>query len=452
MEPGRGRLILHPGDALGWLKERPEITSLRAAVCDLNGILRGKRVPVAQAPKVIDGQTRMPYSITCLDIWGEDVKGNPLVFQQGDVDGRCEPTGRGFLPVNWLGSPTALLPLWMLTEEGEPYLGDPRRALAAVCARYAALGLQPVVATELEFYLVDTSGEVPTPPRSPVTHKFLDGDGALSIDDLDHFEAFFTDVYAACDAHGVPVDSAISENGGGQFEINLLHVPDPLKAADDALYFKRFVKGIARKYGLAASFMAKPFLDRAGNGFHVHFSLLDREGRNVFDDGGEAGSAALGHAVAGLLGLMRASSLVFAPHRNSYRRLTPNAHVASTVSWGYETRAAAVRIPGGSHKARRVEHRVAGADANPYLVLAVVLGAVLEGIEKGLAPPAPGQTAEELPIDWKEAIDAFETSQGMGRIFAPILRENFLGMKKQELQVFSQQIGPFEHETYLETV
>ena len=368
-------------DALGWLEGRPDITSLRAAVCDLNGILRGKRVPVAQAGKVLEGAMRMPYSITCLDIWGEDVKGNPLVFQQGDIDGRCEPTGRGFLPVNWLGSPTALLPLWMLNEDGTPYLGDPRRALAAVCARYAALGLTPVVATELEFYLVDTTGEVPTPPRSPVTHKFLDGDGALSIDDLDHFEAFFTDVYAACDAHGVPVDSAISENGGGQFEINLLHEPDPLKAADDALYFKRFVKGIARKYELAASFMAKPFLDRAGNGFHVHFSLLDADGRNVFDNGTADGSETMRHAVGGVLALMRASSLIFAPHRNSYRRLTPNAHVASEVSWGYETRAAAVRIPGGSNAARRIEHRVAGADANPYLVLAAILGAALEGME-----------------------------------------------------------------------
>ena len=164
---------------MGWLEGRPDITSLRAAVCDLNGILRGKRVPVVQMPKVLEGAMRMPYSITCLDIWGEDVKGNPLVFQQGDIDGRCEPTGRGFLPVNWLGSPTALLPLWMLNEDGTPYLGDPRRALAAVCERYAGLGLTPVVATELEFYLVDTTGEVPTPPRSPVTHKFLDGDGAL---------------------------------------------------------------------------------------------------------------------------------------------------------------------------------------------------------------------------------------------------------------------------------
>lgn len=443
--------------ALDWLDSRPDITSLRAAVCDLNGILRGKRVPVAQARKVLEGQMRMPYSITCLDIWGEDVAGNPLVFAQGDVDGRCEPTGRGFLPVNWLGSPTALLPLWMLNEDGTPYLADPRRALAAVCARFRALGLTPVVATELEFYLVDTSGEVPTPPKSPVTHKFLDGDGALSIDDLDHFEAFFTDVYAACDAHGVPVDSAISENGGGQFEINLLHVADPLKAADDALYFKRFVKGIARKYGLAASFMAKPFLDRAGNGFHVHFSLLDSEGRNVFDNGTSEGSEMLLNAVGGLLDLMRASALVFAPHRNSFRRLQPNAHAPTEVVWGYETRHAAIRIPGGPPVARRIEHRVAGADANPYLVLAAVLGAALHGIENRMAPAepmvsAPEGTGASLPPDWKDAIDAFEASEGLARVFDTLLRSNFVGMKKQELQVFSQQISPFEHETYLETV
>jgi glutamine synthetase len=443
---------------LGWLESRPDITSVRAAVCDLNGILRGKRVPVAQTHKVLDGQMRMPYSICCLDIWGEDVAGNPLVFKYGDVDGRCAPTGRGFLPMNWLGSPTALLPLWMIEEDGAPYLGDPRQALAAVVKRFAELGLTPVVATELEFYLVDTTGDEPTPPKSPVTHKLLDGDGALCIDDLDHFEAFFTDVYGACDAHGIPVDSAISENGGGQFEINLLHVPDPLKAADDALYFKRFVKGIARKYDLAASFMAKPFLDRAGNGFHVHFSLLDRDGTNVFDSGTPEGTEIMHHAVGGLLETMRASALVFAPHLNSYRRLQPNAHAPTEVTWGYETRNAAVRIPGGPNAARRIEHRVAGADANPYLVLAAILGAALEGIEGRIAPPEPMTAAKDeasgatLPTDWKDAIEAFEKSPRIARIFAPILRETFVGMKKQELQVFSQRISPFEHETYLETV
>jgi glutamine synthetase len=444
-------------EALAWLERRPEITSLRAAICDLNGILRGKRVPIAQARKVLEGQMRMPYSIACLDIWGEDVADNPLVWKEGDVDGRCAPTGRGFLPMDWLGTPSALLPLWLTCEDGAPYLGDPRQALAAVVARYRARGLTPVVATELEFYLVDTSGEEPTPPKSPVTHKLLDGDGALCIDDLDHFEAFFTDVYAACDSHGIPVDSAISENGGGQFEINLLHVDDPLKAADDALYFKRFVKGIARKYGLAASFMAKPFLDRAGNGFHVHFSLLDAQGRNVFDDGGPAGSETMRHAVGGLLGAMRASALVFAPHLNSYRRLQPNAHAPTEICWGYETRHAAIRIPGGAPAARRIEHRVAGADANPYLVLAAILGAALEGIESRAEAPAPmkaaeGAAEETLPEDWKQAIAAFERSARMARIFAPVLRETFVGMKKQELQVFSQQISPFEHETYLETV
>lgn len=450
--------MLDTATALAWLDSRPDITSLRAAVCDLNGILRGKRVPVAQARKVLEGQMRMPYSIAFLDIWGEDVADNPLVWKQGDVDGRCTPTGRGFLPMDWLGTPSALMPLMLVEEDGAPYLGDPRQALAAVVARFAERGLTPVVATELEFYLVDTSGDEPTPPKSPVTHKLLDGDGALCIDDLDHFEAFFTDVYAACDAHGIPVDSAISENGGGQFEINLLHVADPLKAADDALYFKRFVKGIARRYGLAASFMAKPFLDRAGNGFHVHFSLLDKTGANVFDDGTPEGSELMRNAVAGLLDMMRASALVFAPHRNSFRRLQPNAHAPTEVCWGYETRHAAIRIPGGPNPARRIEHRVAGADANPYLVLAAILGAALEGIEAGLRPPMPMMPVMDpsagatLPQDWKRAIEAFEGTERLGRIFAPVLLSGFAGMKKQELQVFSQQISPFEHETYMETV
>jgi len=445
------------GEALKWLECRPGITSLRVAVCDLNGILRGKRIPVGQTPKVLAGDVRMPLSITGLDIWGADVADNPIVFDKGDVDGRCEPTGRGFLPVDWLGSPTALIPLWMSDEAGAPYLGDPRRALAAVCDRFAARGLTPVVATELEFYLVDTGTGGPSPPRSPVTQKLLEGDGALCIDDIDHFEAFFTEVYAACDDHGVPVDSAISENGGGQFEINLSHVPDPLKAADDAVYFKRFVKGIARKHGLAASFMAKPFLDRSGNGFHVHFSLLDAAGANVFDDGTPQGSEVMRHAVAGLLEMMCPSTLVFAPHLNSYRRLQPNAHAPTEVVWGYESRHAAVRIPGGPNAARRIEHRVAGADANPYLVLAAILGGALEGIEAGLTPPAPLLSAPDgsgvsLPNDWKAAIDAFEASRRMENVFAPVLRRTYVGMKKQELQVFSEQISPFEHETYLEVV
>ena len=234
-------------------------------------------------------------------------------------------------------------------------------------------------------------------------------------------------------------------------------MPDPLKAADDALYFKRFVKGIARKYALAASFMAKPFLDRAGNGFHVHFSLLDRDGRNVFDNGTAEGSEMMRHAVGGVLSMMRASSLIFAPHRNSYRRLTPNAHVAIRGHLGLRDAGGGGAHPGRVERGAADRASGGGGGRQP---LPGAGGDPRRGAgghrERGIEPPEPMVTTDDdgatLPIDWKQAIDAFERSEAMARIFAPILRETFVGMKKQELQVFSQQISPFEHETYLETV
>ena len=283
-----------------------------------------------------------------------------------------------------------------------------------------ALGLTPVAATELEFYLVDPQSQRPVGPVSPVTGRRLDSDAALSIDEIDDFEAFIHDVYDACRTQGIPVDTAIAENGVGQFEINLNHVADALRAADDAVLFKRTVKGIARKHGFAACFMAKPYGDRAGNGFHVHFSLTDAEGRNVFDDGTDQGSEIMRHAVGGLLAAMAESTLVFAPHFNSYRRLRPSSYAPTAVAWGYENRMVAIRIPGGPTSARRIEHRVSGADANPYLVLAAILGAALIGIERQMSPGDPagndgqGLPPAKLPPDWASAIASFESGTACG--------------------------------------
>lgn len=447
-----------PEETLSWLANHPEIESLRVAICDLNGTMRGKGIPVGQAKKALAGEVRMPLSVAGVDIWGEDIVGSELVFESGDADGICEWTGRDIIPIDWLAKPTALIPLWMREEGGEAFLGDPRRALATIVDRYATLGLTPVVATELEFYLVDPDTDRPQPPRSPLTGKRLDSDGVLSIDELDQFEAFISDVYTACAAQNIPADAAIAENGAGQFELNLLHVADPLKAADDAVLFKRIVKGMARKHGFAASFMAKPYGDRAGNGLHIHFSLLDNNGNNVFNDETEQGSDTLRHAVGGLLGAMAESALLFAPHLNSYRRIQPGSHAPTGVSWGYENRTAAVRIPGGSNVARRIEHRVAGADANPYLVLASVLGASLEGIEQKVTPPQPvvgdayAQAAEHLPFDWATAIEAFENGAYIERIFAPVLRNMLVSCKKQEHAVFTRHVTDFEYHSYLETV
>lgn len=440
------------------LQENPEIETVFACVCDLNGTMRGKRLPIEQAAKILGGGLRMPLSILSVDVWGEDIEGNELVFETGDSDGICEFTGRPIVLINWTNRPSALAMLWMREEDGKPFAGDPRRALAQVVERYVERGLTPVVATELEFYLYDPSGTQPQPPRSPITEKRLDSDGALSLDELQHFDEFLDDVYDACAEQGIPADAAISENGAGQFEINLMHVPDALKAADDAVLFKRLVRGIARKHGLAATFMAKPYGERAGSGFHVHMSMQNEAGENLFDNGGEEGSPLMLNAVAGLMATMQENTLVFAPHENSYRRLLPGAHAPTSIAWGYENRTAAIRIPGGNHKARRIEHRVAGADTNPYLVLASILGGALIGIENGMEPEAPisgdaySMKLEHLPLDWATSIQAFRRGAYVQQIYSKRLQTMLVESKMQELKRFARQVTDFEYDTYLEVV
>ncbi len=438
--------------------DHPEVDAVFACICDLNGVMRGKRLPVDQIDKVRSGGLRMPLSLLGMDIWGEDVEGSDLVFDTGDADGICEHTGRPLSLVNWTSRPTAFAQLWTRQEDGRPFQGDPRRALSAVVDRFAAHGLTPVVATELEFYIVDPSENAPQPPRSPVTGKRLDSDGALSLDELQHFDALLNDVYDGCRAQDIPADSAISENGAGQFEINFAHVANPLKAADDAVLFKRLVRGVARKHGFAATFMAKPYGDRSGSGMHAHVSLIDGEGRNLFDDGGASGTPLLRHAVAGLLRTMQENALIFAPHENSYRRLLPGAHAPAAVAWGYENRTVAIRIPGGPHEARRIEHRVAGADANPYLVLSSILGGALLGIEQEWEPPRPvegdaySMRLDRLPPDWASAIDAFSNGAHVPSIYAARLIRMFEQCKRQELRRFTRHVTDFEYHSYLEAV
>lgn len=432
--------------------------SVFAAVCDLNGTLRGKRLPISQLDKVLAGGVRMPLSIACVDVWGEDIEGSPLVFETGDADGVCMATGRGPLPVTWTRKPSVMVPLWLAHEDGTPFQVDPRRILADVLSRYDKAGWTPVVATELEFYLMDGAQAYPGPPGSPMTGRRFDNDGVLALDELEHFDAFLDDVYEACAAQGVPADSAIAENGAGQFEVNMTHRADALAAADDAVLFKRIVRGVARKHGLIASFMAKPYGDRAGSGLHIHVSLLDTAGQNLFDDGTEAGTPLMQQAVAGLMQTMAETGLIYAPHENSYRRFLPGAHAPSSVAWAYENRTTAIRIPGGPSKARRIEHRTAGADSNPYLVMAAVLGGAFEGMVQGWSPlpPIQGNAYEqdlpELPPDWRSAIAAFDGGAHIDTIFGPQLRRLFTDCKLQEYNRFRRQVSAFEYATYLEVV
>jgi glutamine synthetase len=442
-----------------WLRKHPQVRTIRVAAADLNGQARGKRIPARFAEKALKDGTRFPYSILNLDIWGEDIDDSPLVFEQGDADGVLKPTERGFMPMPWLEAPTALLPIWMFRDNGTPYEGDPRQALRVVVDRYKARGLTPVVAMELEFFLIDDSGKTLQVPPSPRSGKRRKAAETLSIRALDAFDVFFTDLYDACEAMDIPADTTTSETGLGQFEVNLMHCDDALRAADDAWLFKMLVKGLARRHGFAASFMAKPYPEYSGSGLHTHFSVLDEDGENVFDSGGPKGTAMLKQAVAGCLSVMADSTLLFAPHANSYERLVPDAHAPTCICWGYENRTAAIRIPAGNPAARRIEHRVAGGDVNPYLMLAVILGAALHGIEEALEPPAPvvGNAyaipgLPQIPTTWEGAIDAFEKSALMPRILPRELIRNLVQTKRQELRYVGELTAEEKVELYLDTV
>lgn len=441
-----------------WLRENPQVHTIRVAASDLNGQARGKRVPTRFADKIVADGTRFPMSVLNLDIWGKDIEDSPLVFETGDRDGVLKPTERGFVPMPWLDAPSALLPIWMFHEDGRPYEGDPRHALNQVLDRYRARGLKPVCAVELEFFLIDDSGDTLSIPASPRSGKRRNAAETMSIRALDQFDSFFTDLYEACEEMDIPADTTISESGMGQFELNLMHCDDALRAADDAWLFKMLVKGLARRHGFCASFMAKPYNDYSGSGLHMHFSVLDADARNIFDNGGPGGSEILHNAVQGCLEAMPGSVLALAPHASSYDRMVPGSHAPTGICWAYENRTAAIRIPSGNPVSRRIEHRVAGGDVNPYLLLSAVLGAAMNGIEDGAKPPAPitGNAYDlelpQIPSDWKTATDRFETDAAVARIFAPELIRNFVLTKRQEMRLMQNLSHDEQTTLYLDTV
>ncbi|WP_419307899.1 glutamine synthetase family protein [Chromohalobacter israelensis] len=442
-------------------KKQGKSRELDLFITDLNGNLRGKRLPASGLKKLRKEGLKLPLSVVGFDFWGADVLDNGLVFETGDSDGVCMPVSQEPIPVPWSEAPRDQMLAMMFNPDGTPFGADPRQVLNRMVDRFSAKGLTPVLATELEFYLMDAESES---VQRPIPPALADGKGrrlanaeGYSVEEMDGFEAFFADIREACQGQGIGADTIIAEMGPGQFEVNLDHVADPLNAGDQAILFKRLVRGVSRRHGYAATFMAKPYVEESGNGFHTHFSLLDRDGNNVFDDGTEQGSDLLRHAIAGMMQLMPESMLVFAPHLNSYRRFMPGAHAPTHASWGYENRTVALRVPESPNLARRIEHRVAGADANPYLVLASILAGALHGMENALEPDAPVEGdayAEEsprypLPCEWQDAITRFEQSE----ILREYLGEEFVRVyaqaKRQERRRLNERISDVEYEAYL---
>lgn len=436
-----------------WTDLASNVSVCMPVICDMNGVLRGKRLPVSELEKIASGELKLPVSTLSVDIWGRDVFGTGKVFETGDHDGALEPALRAPLILDWMSPPSALIFMQMKNPDGSAFETDPRGRLQRIIDQYAAKGLRAVCALELEFYLLSND------EKDGSTAQTSDNGGLYSLNELEVYEPFINDVYAACEAASIPIDCTISESGVGQMEINLKHAPDAMKVADDAVAFKHLIKSLANKHGYTATFMAKPFGDQPGNGMHVHFSIIDEHGANIFDNGANDGSGALKTAIGGLMRSMLATTLILAPHANSYRRLQPFMHAPVNVSWGYDNRTAAIRVPSSENNARRIEHRVGGADANPYLVLAAILGAAFLGMTENVPPPPPAEGnaaenlgADTLPSDWARAIGYFETSAEILKIFGATFVEAFAACKRQELTTFGVQIPEFERKAYLKSV
>jgi glutamine synthetase len=271
-------------------------------------------------------------------------------------------------------------------------------------------------------------------------------------------EPFFELVQRYCEAQDLPVKGALCEFAPGQFEINLGHVADMVLAADQGAMLKRCIKAAARATAQRATFMAKPFVEQSGSGLHVHLSLVDAQGGNLFGETAD-GERRLRHAIRGLQDLMAESMLVFAPNANSFRRLRPLTYAPTAATWGWNNRTVALRIPPGGPAARRIEHRVAGSDANPYLVLAAVLAGVLEGLARQQEADAPitgnayAQAAPvQLPLSWEAAISAFASAERLPEWFGQRFCKLFAAIRQGERDRFHGRITPTEYEWYLTTV
>jgi glutamine synthetase len=441
-----------------FLRNHPGTRFLDAFLNDLNTVERGKRIDRDGMAKFFESGLLLPGSMFALDVRGGTVEATGLGFEDGDADRPCLPIPGTLVPVPWQTDGVAQVQLSMREHDGRPFFGDPRHVLAGVLERFAALGLEPVVAVEYEFYFVDrerAADGLPRPPAAPLTGRREFRTQINSMADLNEYSSVLGQIDAACRAQRIPATTSLAEYGPGQYEVNLAHRPDALQACDEAMRFKRVVKSVARAQGWDATFLAKPYRDMAGSGLHVHVSLLDRDGRNVLACEDPVVHAPLRRAVAGLLASAADGMALCAPNPNSFRRFRPEAYVPLTPCWSINNRGSAVRIPVSDAANRRVEHRLAGADANAYLVTAWVLAGIHLGLTRGLEAPEPitgnayKRGGEPLPIHWPQALDRFAASTFAREYLGEAFTNLYATVKRGEIEEFASHVTPLECEWYL---
>ena len=458
-----------------------ELEAVQLFITDPCGVPRGKTAAVGELDRLYAQGRPVAGSILGLDITGTDVDATGLVWDTGDADLICRPVAGTLAPVPWLARPTAQVMLSMYAQDGTPAAADPRHVLARAIAGLQRRGLRAVLAVELEFYVLRGSPPAAAPvPAGSITPESgrIEAYGLARLEEL---APVFDEVYAAARLQGIPTETLMAEYAPGQFEITLTHRADALRAVDEAIMLKRLLRGVAARHGLTVTFMAKPFVDLAGSGMHLHASLADAQAGpaaadsslagaptspaaahgggsdNLFAAADPAGTLLLRQAIGGLKATMAESLLVFAPNGNSYRRFRSRSYAPTRATWGINNRSVSLRIPLGPAHSRHVEHRLCGADANPYLAAAVVLAGMEEGIARQLDPGPPvsgnGYLApaqpRELPLTWQEAIERAADSAFLARALGADFLKIFLAIKRQECERFSAEVTELDRSWYL---
>lgn len=448
-----------------FLKNHPNLEHVELVLVDPNGIARGKWAPASTLKKAFADGVNFPLSLHGLDIWGNEVDATGLHISSGDLDGFCVAVPHTLSAVPWGGGTgdnetdavAAQVVLQTLTPQREAFDCCARTVLQSTVRRLQDRGLKPVCAFEMEFHLLQQDANAVDGFKLAAFDELPDAQFMYGLDALAEKAPIFADIRRAAKCAKLPVDTIVKEAGPGQYEVNLNHRDDALRAADDVVLLKRIVRECARRHGLEATFMAKPFIGQPGNGMHVHASLLDSDDLNIFS--GPSGDLKLRHAVAGLLASMEEMTLVFINTRNGFRRLSPGSYAPTRANWGNNNRSVAVRLPAAPDVAKRVEHRVSGADANPYLVLAAVLEGMVEGLDKAIepAPELVGNAYDDktenrgalLPATQQKALRALESSQFAERALGRTMRDTLCAIKQAEIDGFSNDISAMERRTFL---
>lgn len=446
-------------EATEFLTRHPDVQAVDIILTDCHGIGRGKIIRRHELESLYTSGRGMPASLFAQDVAGDDVDGTGLLIDGGG-DYRCWPVAGslGFVPATGRGQ--VLVSLYTLDDQ--PFAAEPRHALAAQIARAHAAGFTPMGALELEFYLVDRErdrhGHV-QPARYPLTGRRSFNTNTMSVDELDEMSPFFDAVYSGARTLDLPLEALISEYATGQYELTLRY-RDLMRAADDVVIAKRLIRSTARRFGMEACFMAKPFGNDSGSGMHLHLSLADEAARNLFADQQDGSlSPLMLHAIGGVRRTIGETMLVLAPFLNSWRRFANVVYSPANDTWGVENRTVALRVPSGSAKARHFEHRVAGVDANPYLVAAVTLAGALDGI-RDRADPGPAVTGDAtlvssrgaVPRSWLDAIDVFEGSPFCKSVMGALMHQGFVAIKRSEYAHMATQVGEAEWNLYGFTV